>query len=57
MYEFNKRISFFVQHEVKGQCPYAFVTLVDGRRLTHELIAEMKKLVREKIGAVSFTKF
>jgi acyl-coenzyme A synthetase/AMP-(fatty) acid ligase len=45
------------QHDVKGQFPYAFVTLSDSLRLTPEMVAELKKVVRERIGAVSLLQF
>ncbi|CAI5444563.1 unnamed protein product [Caenorhabditis angaria] len=40
-------------HDIKGSFPYAFVTLNVGERINPQLIAELKKMVREKIGALA----
>ncbi|KAH7722573.1 acetyl-coenzyme A synthetasecytoplasmic [Aphelenchoides avenae] len=40
-------------HDVKGQFPYAFVTLSNGTRLSEGLVLQLKNLVREKIGAIA----
>uniref|UniRef100_A0A914DL70 Acetyl-coenzyme A synthetase n=1 Tax=Acrobeloides nanus TaxID=290746 RepID=A0A914DL70_9BILA len=40
-------------HDIKGQFPYAFVSLVNGKSLTDTLIAQLKATVREKIGALA----
>ncbi|CAJ0579009.1 unnamed protein product, partial [Mesorhabditis spiculigera] len=40
-------------HDIKGNYPYAFVTLNNGERLTKELVVELKQIVREKIGAIA----
>ncbi|CAD6188500.1 unnamed protein product [Caenorhabditis auriculariae] len=40
-------------HDIKGSFPYAFVTLNHGEKLTKELVAELKVLVRHKIGALA----
>uniref|UniRef100_A0A914C3N4 acetate--CoA ligase n=1 Tax=Acrobeloides nanus TaxID=290746 RepID=A0A914C3N4_9BILA len=39
------------KHSSKGQVPYAFVVLAFGKYLTPELAAEIKQVVRSKIGA------
>ncbi|KAI1729956.1 AMP-binding enzyme domain-containing protein [Ditylenchus destructor] len=38
-------------HDIKGQFPYAFVTLSNGHRLNDALVMQLKIIVREKIGA------
>ncbi|KAK2851962.1 hypothetical protein Q5P01_008238 [Channa striata] len=40
-------------HPVKGESLYCFVTLRDGATYNQMLEAELKKLVREKIGAIA----
>ncbi|CAB3403000.1 unnamed protein product [Caenorhabditis bovis] len=40
-------------HDIKGSFPYAFVTLNVGEKLDATLVAELKKMVREKIGALA----
>ncbi|KAF4078329.1 hypothetical protein AMELA_G00198000 [Ameiurus melas] len=40
-------------HPVKGESLYCFVTLNDGLNYTANLEAELKKQVREKIGAIA----
>lgn len=40
-------------HPVKGESLYCFVTLKDGVMYNSELEAELKKQVREKIGAIA----
>uniref|UniRef100_A0A8B9L4L4 Acetyl-coenzyme A synthetase, cytoplasmic n=1 Tax=Astyanax mexicanus TaxID=7994 RepID=A0A8B9L4L4_ASTMX len=40
-------------HPVKGESLYCFVTLADGMNYTTTLEAELKKQVREKIGAIA----
>lgn len=40
-------------HPVKGESLYCFVTLADGINYTATLEAELKKQVREKIGAIA----
>lgn len=40
-------------HPVKGESLYCFVTLSDGINYNQKLEAELKKLVREKIGAIA----
>jgi len=40
-------------HDVKGQFPYAFVTLSNNRRLNDAVVAQLKNIVREKIGAIA----
>uniref|UniRef100_A0A1S4AFZ5 Acetyl-coenzyme A synthetase, chloroplastic/glyoxysomal-like n=3 Tax=Nicotiana TaxID=4085 RepID=A0A1S4AFZ5_TOBAC len=40
-----------VEHEVKGQGIYAFVTLAEGVPYSEELRKSLIKVVREKIGA------
>ncbi|XP_030624551.1 acetyl-coenzyme A synthetase, cytoplasmic isoform X2 [Chanos chanos] len=40
-------------HPVKGESLYCFVTLTDGVSYNRTLEAELKKLVREKIGAIA----
>ncbi|XP_064617241.1 acetyl-coenzyme A synthetase, cytoplasmic-like [Liolophura sinensis] len=37
-------------HTVKGECTYAFVTLIQGETFTNDLISELKCKVRTKIG-------
>jgi len=39
-----------IQHEVKGEAIYCFVTLCEGHEFTQQLQAELKQKVREKIG-------
>uniref|UniRef100_A0A670JUR8 Acetyl-coenzyme A synthetase, cytoplasmic n=1 Tax=Podarcis muralis TaxID=64176 RepID=A0A670JUR8_PODMU len=40
-------------HPVKGECLYCFVTLKDGHDFTKNLVDELKKQVREKIGPIA----
>ncbi|XP_047440952.1 acetyl-coenzyme A synthetase, cytoplasmic isoform X1 [Mugil cephalus] len=40
-------------HPVKGESLYCFVTLIDGVSYNRELEGELKKQVREKIGAIA----
>lgn len=40
-------------HDIKGSFPYAFVTLNKGERLNKDIIAELKAMVRTKIGALA----
>ncbi|GMS81307.1 hypothetical protein PENTCL1PPCAC_3482, partial [Pristionchus entomophagus] len=40
-------------HDIKGNIPYAFITLNQGERLTASLVAELKLLARTKIGPIS----
>ncbi|XP_072552446.1 acetyl-coenzyme A synthetase, cytoplasmic isoform X2 [Salminus brasiliensis] len=40
-------------HPVKGESLYCFVTLADGMNYTTALEAELRKQVREKIGAIA----
>lgn len=40
-------------HPVKGESLYCFVTLTDGVKYNRTLEAELKKQVREKIGAIA----
>lgn len=40
-------------HPIKGHFPYAFVVLSNDKRLTDELVKEMKCVVRDKIGAIA----
>ncbi|XP_053103528.1 acetyl-coenzyme A synthetase, cytoplasmic isoform X2 [Hemicordylus capensis] len=40
-------------HPVKGECLYCFVTLRDGHDFTKNLMDELKKQVREKIGPIA----
>ncbi|KAK0416642.1 hypothetical protein QR680_012604 [Steinernema hermaphroditum] len=40
-------------HDIKGHFPYAFVTMVNGRKLDKQTIADLKGVVREKIGAIA----
>lgn len=40
-------------HDIKGSYPYAFVTLNVGEKLTKDLVAELKMVVRNKIGAIA----
>jgi acetyl-CoA synthetase len=40
-------------HEIKGQTPYCFVSLSKGEHLTEHLVAELQKIVRQKIGAIA----
>ncbi|XP_072206355.1 acetyl-coenzyme A synthetase, cytoplasmic isoform X1 [Excalfactoria chinensis] len=40
-------------HPLKGECLYCFVTLKDGHEFTKNLIDELKKQVREKIGPIA----
>ncbi|XP_036960259.1 acetyl-coenzyme A synthetase, cytoplasmic isoform X3 [Acanthopagrus latus] len=40
-------------HPVKGESLYCFVTLTDGVTFSRELEADLKKQVREKIGAIA----
>ncbi|XP_065817102.1 acetyl-coenzyme A synthetase, cytoplasmic-like isoform X3 [Labrus bergylta] len=40
-------------HAVKGESLYCFVTLTDGVKYNRTLEAELKKQVREKIGAIA----
>uniref|UniRef100_A0A1I7TFR3 Acetyl-coenzyme A synthetase n=1 Tax=Caenorhabditis tropicalis TaxID=1561998 RepID=A0A1I7TFR3_9PELO len=40
-------------HDIKGSFPYAFVTLNVGEKINDKLVAELKKMVREKIGALA----
>uniref|UniRef100_A0A8C7E1A9 Acetyl-coenzyme A synthetase, cytoplasmic n=1 Tax=Oncorhynchus kisutch TaxID=8019 RepID=A0A8C7E1A9_ONCKI len=44
-------------HPVKGESLYCFVTLTDGVGFNHTLEAELKKQVREKIGAIATPDF
>uniref|UniRef100_A0A3P8ZWR2 acetate--CoA ligase n=1 Tax=Esox lucius TaxID=8010 RepID=A0A3P8ZWR2_ESOLU len=44
-------------HPVKGESLYCFVTLTDGTGFSHTLEAELKKQVREKIGAIATPDF
>ncbi|KAG7224390.1 hypothetical protein INR49_004732 [Caranx melampygus] len=44
-------------HPVKGESLYCFVTLTDGVTYNHTLEAELKKQVREKIGAIATPDF
>ncbi|XP_069128730.1 acetyl-coenzyme A synthetase, cytoplasmic-like [Argopecten irradians] len=37
-------------HEIKGECTYCFVTLKEGCEFSENLVVELKKKVREKIG-------
>lgn len=37
-------------HNIKGECIYCFVTLKEGGTFTEKLVAELKTLVRTKIG-------
>uniref|UniRef100_A0A8R1IGE3 AMP-binding_C domain-containing protein n=1 Tax=Caenorhabditis japonica TaxID=281687 RepID=A0A8R1IGE3_CAEJA len=39
--------------DIKGSFPYAFVTLNVGEKLNDKLVSELKKMVREKIGALA----
>ncbi|WP_462379491.1 acetate--CoA ligase [Pseudomonas sp. Marseille-QA0892] len=38
-------------HDVKGQCVYAFVTLMSGKEPSEELRQELNKMVAQEIGA------
>uniref|UniRef100_A0A8D2Q897 Propionate--CoA ligase n=1 Tax=Varanus komodoensis TaxID=61221 RepID=A0A8D2Q897_VARKO len=40
-------------HPVKGECLYCFVTLKEGHDFTKNLMDELKKQVREKIGPIA----
>ena len=40
-------------HDIKGQFPYAFVTLSNGLRLNEKIVLDLKVIVREKIGAIA----
>uniref|UniRef100_A0A915E051 Acetyl-coenzyme A synthetase n=1 Tax=Ditylenchus dipsaci TaxID=166011 RepID=A0A915E051_9BILA len=40
-------------HDIKGQFPYAFVTLTNNRRLNDVVVGQLKTIVREKIGAIA----
>lgn len=40
-------------HPIKGHFPYAFVVLSNDKRLTEELVKEIKCVVRDKIGAIA----
>jgi acetyl-CoA synthetase len=40
-------------HDIKGQFPYAFVTLTNGKRLNEGMVVQLKAIVREKIGAIA----
>ncbi|XP_060914290.1 acetyl-coenzyme A synthetase, cytoplasmic-like isoform X3 [Labrus mixtus] len=44
-------------HPVKGESLYCFVTLTDGVKYNRTLEAELKKQVREKIGAIATPDF
>ncbi|XP_031132532.1 acetyl-coenzyme A synthetase, cytoplasmic-like [Sander lucioperca] len=44
-------------HPVKGESLYCFVTLTDGVTYSRTLEAELKKQVREKIGAIATPDF
>ncbi|CAG6021963.1 unnamed protein product [Menidia menidia] len=44
-------------HPVKGEALYCFVTLRDGAVYNQSLEAELRKLVREKIGAIATPDF
>ncbi|XP_061637371.1 acetyl-coenzyme A synthetase, cytoplasmic isoform X1 [Phyllopteryx taeniolatus] len=44
-------------HPVKGESLYCFVTLRDGAAFNHTLEAQLKKQVREKIGAIATPDF
>lgn len=40
-------------HDIKGSFPYAFVTLNSGEKMSASLVAELKNMVRKKIGAIA----
>ncbi|KAJ1352104.1 hypothetical protein KIN20_008296 [Parelaphostrongylus tenuis] len=40
-------------HEIKGSFPYAFVTLNTGEKMNPSLVAELKEMVRSRIGAIA----
>ncbi|KAL3078651.1 hypothetical protein niasHT_033010 [Heterodera trifolii] len=42
-----------VPHPIKGHCPYAFVTLSNGKQFDDQLVRQLKELVRLKIGAIA----
>ncbi|XP_007564246.1 acyl-CoA synthetase short chain family member 2 like isoform X1 [Poecilia formosa] len=44
-------------HQVKGECLYCFVTLKDSREFDKKMVAELKMLVREKIGPIATPDF
>lgn len=44
-------------HPVKGESLYCFVTLTDGLTFNRTLEAELKRQVREKIGAIATPDF
>ncbi|CEF65699.1 Acetyl-coenzyme A synthetase 2-like, mitochondrial [Strongyloides ratti] len=40
-------------HNIKGNFPYAFVTMLEGTKLTPTIVNELKLTVRRKIGAIA----
>lgn len=42
-----------IDHPIKGQIPYAFATIPDDRKITKQMIQEIKVLLRKKIGAIA----
>uniref|UniRef100_A0A3B5Q637 Acetyl-coenzyme A synthetase n=1 Tax=Xiphophorus maculatus TaxID=8083 RepID=A0A3B5Q637_XIPMA len=44
-------------HQVKGECLYCFVTLKDSWEFDKKTVAELKTLVREKIGPIATPDF
>uniref|UniRef100_A0A183BMH8 acetate--CoA ligase n=1 Tax=Globodera pallida TaxID=36090 RepID=A0A183BMH8_GLOPA len=42
-----------VPHPIKGHCPYAFVTLSNGKTFDDVLVRQLKELVRHKIGWIT----
>ncbi|KAI3411113.1 hypothetical protein GPALN_003196 [Globodera pallida] len=40
-----------VPHPIKGHCPYAFVTLSNGKTFDDVLVRQLKELVRHKLSA------
>uniref|UniRef100_A0A7E4VXI0 Acetyl-coenzyme A synthetase n=1 Tax=Panagrellus redivivus TaxID=6233 RepID=A0A7E4VXI0_PANRE len=40
-------------HDVKGQVPYAFITMPEGQVMTPEIEKEMRATVRQRIGAIA----
>lgn len=44
-------------HPIKGHCPYAFVTLTNGKRLNEALVRDIKEIVRDKVKFRVFRKF
>ncbi|EDV23448.1 uncharacterized protein TRIADDRAFT_27464 [Trichoplax adhaerens] len=40
-------------HEIKGQCLYAFLTLIKGAEFSDEVVVQLKQQVRQKIGSIA----